>query len=230
MIMSRRLKHIAAQVMPCNVLADIGCDHGHLPVYLVQNGSIKKAVATDISKGSCIKAQNNITLAGLEDKIDVRCGDGLEPVAVEDNAECIVISGMGGKLMIHILESNFGVTENSRQLVLQPQKDIYAVRKYIHNIGFKIIDEDCLEEEGKFYNIINAVKGYEEPYSENEYILGRYNIEKRQEAFIKYITIELDKMQKIIKKLKTESSDNTRIKEIERLCTVYEGQIGRLLI
>ena len=88
MIMSRRLKHIAAQVTPCNVLADIGCDHGHLPVYLVQKGSIKKAVATDISKDSCIKAQNNIDIAGLEDKIDVRCGDGLEPVTVEDNAEC----------------------------------------------------------------------------------------------------------------------------------------------
>ena len=170
-MLSNRLKNVVSQVNTGNLIADIGTDHGYVPIYLIKNSIAKKAIAADISKGSCDKAKTNISLYGLNDKIDVRCGNGLEIIKDSEIIDTIIISGMGGLLTIDVLKSNEKAVKNANQLILQPQRDIEKVRAYLHSINYKIINEEMLMESGKYYTIINAVKGSDEEYSEIEYIL-----------------------------------------------------------
>ncbi len=220
-MLSQRLMCIAKETEPVDVMADIGTEHGYLTIYLIKNKTVNKAIAADISKGSCLKAEKNVKAACLEDKISVRCGDGLEPITTADNVECIAIAGMGGMLTIHILESNLPVVNAAKRIILQPQKDIFKVRKYIHNIGFKIVNEQCLWEDGKFYNIVNAVKGKEDEYSEKEYYLGKFNIERKPQAYIDFLNTEIKKIEKVIENMKVKSADKDRIKELMHLKEIY---------
>ena len=114
-MLSNRLKNVVSQVNTGNLIADIGTDHGYVPIYLIKNSIAKKAIAADISKGSCDKAKTNISLYGLNDKIDVRCGNGLEIIKDSEIIDTIIISGMGGLLTIDVLKSNEKAVKNANQ-------------------------------------------------------------------------------------------------------------------
>lgn len=221
MLLSKRLMCIANQING-KILADIGTDHGYLPIYLIKNNIIEGAIASDVSQGSCNKAENNICQFNLKDKIQVRCGDGLKTISVEDNVDCITMSGMGGMLTIHIMESNKAVVQKANQIILQPQKDIYKVRKYIHSIGHKIINEECLYEDNKFYNIINTVKGTDDKYTKIQYYLGRFNLERKPEAFVQYLIAEIKKLQVIIENMEKNNADINKIMELKELLNIYK--------
>ena len=192
-MLSNRLKNVVSQVNTGNLIADIGTDHGYVPIYLIKNSIAKKAIAADISKGSCDKAKTNISLYGLNDKIDVRCGNGLEIIKDSEIIDTIIISGMGGLLTIDVLKSNEKAVKNANQLILQPQRDIEKVRAYLHSINYKIINEEMLMESGKYYTIINAVKGSDEEYSEIEYYFGKFLLNKKSAVLKKFIDHEYKK-------------------------------------
>ena len=160
-MLSKRLQKVADTVNKSNIVADIGTDHAYVPIYLVKNKVANKAIAADISQGSCKKAQLNVNNKHLNHLIDVRCGNGLEVIKADEIIDTIIIAGMGGLMTISVLESNKKAVNNARQLVLQPQKDIYKVRQYVHSIGYKITNETMLVDNNKYYNIINAEKGIE---------------------------------------------------------------------
>lgn len=221
MLLSNRLMCIANQIKG-NILADIGTDHGYLPIYLIQNNIIQYAIASDISKGSCEKAEKNIKNYNLQNKICVRCGDGLKTISVNDNVDCISMSGMGGMLTIHIIESNKAVVQKANQLILQPQKDIHKIRKYIYSIGYKIVDEECIYEDNKFYNVINAIKGTSDEYSELEYYLGKFNLEKKTDVFIQYLNTEIKKLEVIISNMEFNNADINKICQLKDLLNIYK--------
>lgn len=212
-MLSDRLKMVADCVMKCNMAADIGTDHGYIPIWLIKNSIADKAIAADISSGSCQKALHNITLNKLNNRIDVRCGNGLKVIdGNKENIDCIIISGMGGLLMVDVLKSNIKVFQNSSQLVLQPQRDIYEVRKYIINNGFKIIDEKFLKEKDKFYICVNAVKGKSDYYTEKELFFGKFIPNNKSADYKEYITIELNKLNNAINSLKNNLSNDNKIR------------------
>ena len=95
---SRRLSAVAALVSPGLVLADVGCDHGYIPIYLIQKGQIPRAIAMDINQGPLLRAREHIREWGLEDYIETRLSDGVEALKPGE-AQCLVIAGMGGPLM-----------------------------------------------------------------------------------------------------------------------------------
>ena len=103
MKLSKRLETIASFVPEGSRIADIGTDHGYIPIHLVQEGKAKHASAMDVRKGPLLRAQSHIQEAGLIDAIEVRLSDGLLKLE-KDEADCVVIAGMGGELMIPILE------------------------------------------------------------------------------------------------------------------------------
>ena len=149
-MLSKRLQQVADTVNKSNIVADIGTDHAYVPIYLVKNNVVNKAIAADISQGSCKKAQLNVNNNHLSDLIDVRCGNGLEVINSDEKVDTIVIAGMGGLMTISVLESNKQAVNNASQLVLQPQKDISKVRQYIHSIGYKITNEVMLIDANKY--------------------------------------------------------------------------------
>jgi tRNA (adenine22-N1)-methyltransferase len=221
MELSERLKMVADMVEPCDLAADIGTDHAYLPIYLYKKGIIKRAVAADISRGSCDKATKNIRAHRLEEYIEVRCGNGLAVFSEEECPDTIVIAGMGGMLAIDVLKSHT-CGSNAKRLVLQVQRDIYAVRKYLHTIGYKIIAENMLREGGKYYTAMAAVKGEDKKYGEVDYHFGKILLENGNKSLKEYIEFEYNKINKVLLSLEDKSGAEIeeRKRELEAMASI----------
>lgn len=154
--LSNRLSHLADLVTKGNVLADIGTDHGYIPIYLIEQRRIPKAFAMDIGKGPLERAQQHITESGLGGYITLRLSDGLQNLEPNE-AGSILIAGMGGGLVLHILEQGEAVAQSADELILQPQSEIEKVREYLDNHGYYIDKEDIVFEEGKYYPMMHVI-------------------------------------------------------------------------
>lgn len=222
MELSYRLNKIAQKVTQNGIIADIGTDHAYIPIFLYKNNRIKSGIACDISKGSLQKAKDNIKKYNLQDKIQTRLGNGLEKISLQDNVDTVIIAGMGGMLMIDILEKGKYILENVKELILQPQKDIDKVREYLHKNNFKIIDDEMLKDDGKYYTIIKSIKGEEDIlYKKEEYVFGRFEINNKCQTLKEYIEEQLYKMEIVLKNIK-ETNIQNRILEIEDNIKTYK--------
>ena len=131
-------------------VADVGCDHGYVSMYLVQSGIAKRAIAMDVRSGPLAMAAGNIESMGLSDRIETRLSDGLSELK-SGEADSLVIAGMGGKLMISILEKKSPAELGIKSAVLQPQSDIDEFRQFLRDNHFEIVDERIILEDGKYY-------------------------------------------------------------------------------
>ncbi|MBE5827598.1 MAG: SAM-dependent methyltransferase [Butyrivibrio sp.] len=131
-------------------VADVGCDHGYVSVYLVQSSIAKSAIAMDVRSGPLAMAKGNVESFGLSDSVETRLSNGLEKLNPKE-ADALVIAGMGGKLMISILEKKSLSELGIRYAVLQPQSDIYEFRQFLRDNGFIVVDERIVFEDGKYY-------------------------------------------------------------------------------
>lgn len=165
--MSERLLSVASLVTPGSRTADIGTDHGYVPVYLVENGIVDAAIAMDLRKGPLARAQETVNGAGLSDRIELRISDGLEKLKPGE-ADTAVIAGMGGMLICRILTAHPATTASLKELVLEPQSEVDKVRRLLSEIGFAITDERMIFEDGKYYPIIKAEKCPSSSGADNE--------------------------------------------------------------
>lgn len=133
-----------------SVVADIGCDHGYVSIYLVESGIASRAIAMDVRKGPLSGALNNIHDFGFSDHIKTRLSDGLKALEPGE-ADAIIIAGMGGKLMMRILEEGDPAALGAYFGVLQPQSDLDEFRKYLRDKGYVILDEKIVFDDGKYY-------------------------------------------------------------------------------
>jgi tRNA (adenine22-N1)-methyltransferase len=148
-----RLKRIVDLIPEVTVLSDIGTDHAYIPIYAVQKGICRKAVASDLRAGPVKTAAKNVERHKLADRIEVRLGGGLQPIG-HDELEAVVIAGMGGLLITEILEESINKAKAAGLLILQPMNAVEAVREYLYGKGFEITDERLAAEENKIYNIL----------------------------------------------------------------------------
>lgn len=156
--LSKRMKAVASMVTRGNRLADVGTDHGYVPIALIEQNYIPSAIAMDINQGPLDKAREHITAQKLDKYIQTRLSDGVEALEALET-DTILIAGMGGELVIHILKDGEEVCKSVKELVLQPQSDLDKVRKYLRENGYKIVDEDMVFEDGKFYPMMRAIPG-----------------------------------------------------------------------
>ena len=155
MELSKRLSAVAALVTDGYRLADIGTDHAYIPICLAGAGRIPEAVAMDVNQGPLFRAEENIRMHGLEDRIKTRISDGFASLE-KGEADAAVIAGMGGPLMIRILREGAEVVSTLKECVLQPQSEIEKVRAFLLEEGFFFLDEDMVEEDGKYYPMMKA--------------------------------------------------------------------------
>lgn len=174
--LSDRLQAVANLAGEAGVVADVGTDHGYIPVYLVSSGKAKKAIAMDVNAGPLLRAQENIRQFQLEDQIESRFSDGLMGLQPGE-AEVIVIAGMGGALMMRILDEGEDVAHKAKRLVLQPQSELLSFRCYLVEHGYRITAEDMVYEEGKFYSMMAA------QWAEND---GQDSREELEPVSLKY--------------------------------------------
>ena len=216
MKISNRLKLIASFVDDNSYVIDVGCDHALLDIFLVKNKNNIRTIASDINKGPLEGARKNIKLYDLEDKIEVKLGDGIS--TINDDIDTIVISGLGGETIVEILKEDINKLKNIKILILSPHSDSYLVRKEITNLGFKIENEIFTYDQNKPYEIIKFIRG-KSKYNDDELYFGPIILKERNEDFIKYYQELNNKNKKILDSIPTDNIEikNKLEKEIERL-------------
>lgn len=187
--LSKRLQAVADLVTPGMRLADVGTDHAYIPIYLTQNGLVPSAIAMDINKGPLERADIHILEHGLDGKIVTRLSDGLVNLKMEE-ADTMIAAGMGGGLVIHILNEDPAKTRSLKELVLQPQSELAKVRRYLEEHRFRIVAEDMVEEDGKYYPMMKLVHGEEAPYSQEELYYGRLLLKKKNPVLYQFLQRE----------------------------------------
>lgn len=158
MQLSKRLNFIIDNLDEnTTVLADIGTDHGYVPLYAIKNGLCSKAIAIDINKEPLAKARLNAILEGVGDELDFRLGSGLDPLEVGE-VETVIIAGMGGNLIKGLLEENLDKVTELNYLLLLPAQNPEVLREYLYTNDYEIIDELLCEEEGIYYELFKVRK------------------------------------------------------------------------
>ena len=153
--LSKRLSACLDALSPLSSIADIGTDHAYLPCFGVSNGILERAIAIDVIDGPLRQARATIADYGLAEKIELRKGSGLQPLAVGE-VDGVNIAGMGGKLIAQLLQDSLPVAKSMKRLVLQPQTGEATLRRTLFENDFAIVDEQLLEEDGLIYTIIIA--------------------------------------------------------------------------
>lgn len=188
---SARIENIVSLVPFCEVLADVGCDHGYIGVGALNAGKAKKVAFTDISAPSLKKAQLLCEKQGLCDRAEFFVGNGLEKISY---ADCVVIAGMGGKETIDIIESRAFMP---KCFVLQPMRNLPEVREYVAK-NFKI-EYDKIIFDKKFYNLMLIREGRDN-LNEKEIIFGKTNLKEKHAAFKLYIAAQIQKTKNLLSK------------------------------
>ena len=134
-------------------VADIGTDHAYLPLQLLRDGVIIRAVAADINEGPLARARENIYAEGAEDKIALRLSDGLQNIS-PDEADDIVIAGMGGEVISSIIASCGWLRDPKKHLILQPMSKSEELLRFLFENGFEILDQKCALAAGKYYTVL----------------------------------------------------------------------------
>lgn len=178
--------------------ADIGTDHAKLAIELVKRGICQKVIASDKNTGPCEAARRAISGVNLADAIEVRQGDGLASLSPGE-AELIIMAGMGGELMLNILNEGRAVLVNEPRLVLQPQTDLIEVRRSLCKDGWRIVDEALAEENGHLYVALALEKhGGAFSLTEEQLITGVCLKAKMPELWAKYARENIAKLRRAV--------------------------------
>lgn len=216
--LSKRLEQVASYIQKKAKLADIGSDHAYLPCALVQRDLIEWAVAGEVVKGPYEKAKKEVAYRGLEDKIEVRFGDGVEVINPEDDVDTITVCGMGGALIRDILKRGFekGILKRKEKLILQPNVGEKTLRSFLMKNQYKIINEEIVKENDKIYEIIVAIPTVESvQYTDVELTFGPILLDNPTSTFKLKWNRELDKLFYIKEQLKkSKEFDSRKVKKL----------------
>lgn len=201
--LSKRLTTVVNQVIKGSKLADIGSDHAYLPCYAVLNEICSSAIAGEINQGPFDSAVEQVNKLGLQSKIDVRKGNGLQ-VLHPFEVDVISIAGMGGTLISSILEEGKDKLEGVKRLVLQPNVSANQVRDWLRKHNWGLVNEEIIEEDGVIYEVLTAdFNSLENPYSkenfELELLLGPFLLKQKKVEFKKKWKQEVEGWKKVLK-------------------------------
>lgn len=227
--LSQRLKQLAEMVSQGNSVADVGCDHGFLSIYLIQQGISPRVIAMDVRKGPLAGADAHVAAYGLGEYIEIRLSDGLGAIRPAE-ADTLVLAGMGGRLMQRILSAEPEKTRSFKELILQPQSEIAEFRSFLRREGYVVLQESILYEEGQYYFPIKAEYRPEadsgrEVSSRQQELFDAYGellIRRKDKMLIRYLEERRDKLTELKKQLeetdrkKTEAKTGDEIKKEER--------------
>ena len=236
MELSKRLKSVADMVTKGSKVADIGCDHGYVSIYLVKEKLAMDVIAMDVNKGPLECARQNVEREGLAQYIELRLSDGLKALSAGE-VNSIICAGMGGRLVVKILTEGKAVLSKVRELILQPQSEIQLVRKFLYENGFEIVQENMVLDDGKYYQMMRAVKGESqqgdlgEPSSE---VISITEVEakygpcllKNQHPVLKeFLLLEKHKYEGILLELQKTNPDKTGV--LSQRCLLIKEALTR---
>ena len=236
-VLSKRMQMVADMVTRGNVAADIGCDHGFVSIYLVEQEICPRVIAMDVNEGPLLRAKEHIVERGFEECIDVRLSDGMDKLLVKE-ADSIFIAGMGGRLVIKILSAHPDKVKALKEVILQPQSELHLVRRYLADIGMTIVQEDMVVEAGKFYPCMKAVwKEHKAEYTELQEWYGPLLLRGKHLVLYEFLLKEKNMFEQITDGIRQnaksgvtqetkEETIQTRIRQIEMALACYDKQEG----
>lgn len=178
--------------------ADIGTDHAYLPIYLLQNGLISSAIAADINRGPLDKAVENICKYEMSDRIKTVLCDGLSKIS-SDDADDIAVFGMGGELIVKIIDDAKWLRNSDKRLILQPMTHTEKLREYLTKNGFAIRGELLSLDRGKIYQTICAeYDGTSREYDNFTMLFGEFILSQRTELLLELMNIQKKKLERKI--------------------------------
>ena len=229
MELSKRLKIIAEHVDKCESVADIGTDHGYIPIYLVKEGICKKAIASDINKGPIEKAKVNVAFEGVSNKVKCLLGPGLNPLKVGE-VNGVILAGMGGNLTRDILLADMDKVKKYDFIILQPAQNPEVLREFLYKNDYEIIDEDLIKDEGRFYELFKV------KYNENseklvfedelEYEVSPLLREKGHPLFKEFIEEKISRCETILSFIKEDTeAAKKRKSDLEEKINKLKGML-----
>lgn len=228
MELSKRLQAVADLVGEDLIVADVGTDHGYIPIYLLENKKSSKAFAMDVNKGPLLRADEHIVEHGLEKVIETRLSDGVKNLQVGE-CDAVVIAGMGGALTIKILEEGKHIFKSLTEFVLQPQSELHKVREYLISQGYCVVAEDMVCEDGKFYPMMKVINGESDSYDAIELRYGKRLLSERHPVLKRFLDKEKNTKKMILQNLQNASGEHIKIrrKEIENELEGIENALQR---
>ena len=191
--LSSRLEKLANYVEDQSYIVDIGCDHGLLDIYLIQNRTDMKIIASDINQNALNNAKKNIQKYHLESKITTVLSNGLDNIDTT-SVDTIVIAGMGAHTIVGILYNNLKKIKKVKKIVLQSNNDLDFLRYKVTKIGYYIAKEELVEDAGIIYTIIEFRQGYRF-YTKKQLYFGPSLLKENSKLFCQKCEIELKKLQ-----------------------------------
>lgn len=210
-----RLKDIASLIDSCTTIADIGTDHGYLPIYLIQTGRCKKAIASDVAIGPLSKAKENIDKYQLNESIKTTLCSGLEKIP--SNVDTIIMAGMGANLIIELITK---APYKYDTYILQANLNVNLLREFLSNNNFVIVDEKVSFVGKKFYEILKVKQGTQS-LDEMQIKYGPINLVNKSPLFIKKWEAISSSYKRILTDFKGSKEEelrlNNEIKEISKM-------------
>lgn len=202
--MSKRLDKIASYVEDGIGVADVGTDHGYIPVMLRRRGYDGNVIGTDINEGPLNKARRSLLEAGFEDSVTLKLCDGLDGVDPQ-SVNTVIVAGMGGDTITGILDRAEWCAREDVRLILQPVTKAEILRYWLVNNEFCITEEALVKDNGTIYQIICAKRGQSEKYSDAELFTGKFERIKDEDSFSEHIAIHVKRFRSAVSSLeKTE--------------------------
>lgn len=180
--LSKRLDAVASLVKPGCVVADIGTDHGYIPVYLYKAGIIKGAVASDVNEGPLSSCKALIEQEGLGEHISVRLSDGLDSLSPNEY-DTVIIAGMGGELIAKILSRCSCLKD--KHIILNPMTHPELARKFLYDNGYEILNDFIVRDGRHYYSVFDAQYAAKfEKRTDADYFLGNISDFSNREYFV----------------------------------------------
>lgn len=223
-MLEKRLATIAEMVDSNVRLADIGTDHAYLPIELVNSGKIDFAIASDVAKGPLDNAKKDILAAGLSENIDTRLGSGLATISKNDKIDTVVIAGMGGKLMVDLLEKARKEGKTYPTLILEPNVGEDIVRRWLSSHNYRITMEKIIAVSGHTYEIMKATRSSNKSNLTDEEIkFGPFLIKEKNPIFIDKWEKQLVFQKKLLENLnKAKTPDDKKIIQVKNTIKMIE--------
>lgn len=192
--LDNRLSLCASFIRHGTTVADIGTDHAYLPVWLVKNGVVDSALACDINEGPLSFGVDTVNRYELSKNIECRLSDGLKKVS-ENEADDIVIAGMGGELIAKILSDCKWAKNKDKHFILQPMTKCELLIEYLYQNGFEIIEQKACECDKKHYTVMLVHHtGKQAQVSKSFYFIGKLDLsDENSRAYLAHILSHLRK-------------------------------------
>lgn len=228
MELSKRLQAVVNLMPPMDTICDVGCDHGYVAITFVQNQKAEHVIAMDVNAGPLEQAKKNAVLFGVTDKLDFRLSDGLAKVEPGE-ADAFLCAGMGGRLVVRIMTEGRDVMSRMKGAVLQPQSELAFVRRHIYEMGWHIVKEDMVLEEGIYYPMMYIEPGKETMPDEVSLTYGPLLIKEQHPVLRQFLEYSLELKESLVMRLKKQGTGDqaqARVQELMEEIVVIRGLLN----